>query len=232
MSEYGESHSIARLIGSPPGYVGHDEGGQLTEAVRRKPFSVLLFDEIEKAHPDVYNVFLQILDDGRLTDGKGRTVDFKNTIIIMTSNIGSEKIMDFFAPEKGGHNVDNIQMKALNDMIIGQLRNYLRPELINRIDDIIMYQPLDDEVLRSIIDLELAKVCTMLTTKDITVTWDKTVYAYLMKHGIDAQFGARPLRRAITKYIINPLSTKLLDGTLREGQRIKIKFEKEKMLVE
>lgn len=216
MSEYGESHSVARLIGSPPGYIGHDEGGQLTEAVRRKPFSVLLFDEIEKAHPDVYNVFLQILDDGRLTDGKGRTVDFRNTIIIMTSNIGSEKIMDFFSEEKGGHNVDDVQMKALNDMMIGQLRNYLRPELINRIDDIIVYRPLGDEVLRSIIEIELAKMSTMLAEKDITVTWDKTVADFLMKHGIDPQFGARPLRRAVTKYIVNALSTKLLDGSLKE----------------
>ncbi len=232
MSEYGESHSVARLIGSPPGYIGHDEGGQLTEAVRRKPFSVLLFDEVEKAHPDVYNVFLQILDDGRLTDGKGRTVDFRNTIIIMTSNIGSEKIMDFFSAEKGGHNVDDIQMKALNDMMIEQLRNYLRPELINRIDDIIVYRPLGDEVLRSIIDLELAKVSTMLAEKDITVTWDKSVHDYLMKHGIDPQFGARPLRRAITKYIVNALSTKLLDGSLEEGSTVKVKFEGEKINIQ
>lgn len=231
MSEYGESHSVARLIGSPPGYIGHDEGGQLTEAVRRKPFSVLLFDEIEKAHPDVYNVFLQILDDGRLTDGKGRTVDFRNTIIIMTSNIGSEKIMDFFSEEKGGHNVDDIQMKALNDMMIGQLRNYLRPELINRIDDIIVYRPLGDEVLRSIIDLELAKVSTMLAEKDINVTWDKSVHDYLMKHGIDPQFGARPLRRAVTKYIVNALSTKLLDGSLQEGSSTKIKFDKDNIVI-
>jgi ATP-dependent Clp protease ATP-binding subunit ClpB len=231
MSEYGESHSVARLIGSPPGYIGHDEGGQLTEAVRRKPFSVLLFDEIEKAHPDVYNVFLQILDDGRLTDGKGRTVDFRNTIIIMTSNIGSEKIMDFFAPEKGGHNVDNIQMKALNDMMIGQLRNYLRPELINRIDDIIVYRPLGDEVLLSIIDLELAKVSNMLAERDITVTWDKSVHDYLMKHGIDPQFGARPLRRAVTKYIVNALSMKLLDGTLQEGNILEVIFDKENIVI-
>lgn len=231
MSEYGESHSVARLIGSPPGYIGHDEGGQLTEAVRRKPFSVLLFDEVEKAHPDVYNVFLQILDDGRLTDGKGRTVDFRNTIIIMTSNIGSEKIMDFFSEEKGGNNVDDIQMKALNDMMIGQLRNYLRPELINRIDDIIVYRPLGDDVLRSIIDLELAKVSTMLAEKDIAVTWDKTVADYLMKHGIDPQFGARPLRRAVTKYIVNALSTKLLDGSLQEGSKVKMKFEGEKVTI-
>lgn len=231
MSEYGESHSVARLIGSPPGYIGHDEGGQLTEAVRRKPFSVLLFDEIEKAHPDVYNVFLQILDDGRLTDGKWRTVDFRNTIIIMTSNIGSEKIMDFFSEEKGGHNVDDIQMKALNDMMIGQLRNYLRPELINRIDDIIVYRPLGDEVLRSIIDLELAKVSTMLAERDITVTWDKSVHEYLMKHGIDPQFGARPLRRAVTRYIINALSTKLLDGSLEEGKKVEVIFDKENIVI-
>lgn len=231
MSEYGESHSVARLIGSPPGYIGHDEGGQLTESVRRKPFSVLLFDEIEKAHPDVYNVFLQILDDGRLTDGKWRTVDFRNTIIIMTSNIGSEKIMDFFSEEKGGHNVDDIQMKALNDMMIGQLRNYLRPELINRIDDIIVYRPLGDEVLRSIIDLELAKVSTMLAERDITVTWDKSVHEYLMKHGIDPQFGARPLRRAVTRYIVNALSTKLLDGSLEEGKKVEVKFEGEKIII-
>lgn len=149
----------------------------------------------------------------------------------MTSNIGSEKIMDFFAPEKGGHNVDDIQMKALNDMMIGQLRNYLRPELINRIDDIIVYRPLGDEVLHSIIDLELAKVSTMLAEKDITVTWDKSVHDYLMKHGIDPQFGARPLRRAVTKYIVNALSTKLLDGSLQEESKVKVKFEKDNVVI-
>ena len=232
MSEYGEAHSVARLIGSPPGYIGHDEGGQLTEAVRRKPFSVLLFDEIEKAHPDVYNIFLQILDDGRLTDGKGRTVDFKNTIIIMTSNIGSEKIMDFFSPEKGGHDINEIQMKALQDMMILELRKYLRPELINRIDDIIVYRPLSNEVMKSIVTLELAKVSTMLAEKSITVNWDGSVMDFLMTHGIDAQFGARPLRRAVTKYIVNALSMKLLDGGLLEWQKIEVKFEEEKMLIE
>lgn len=149
----------------------------------------------------------------------------------MTSNIGSEKIMDFFSEEKGGHNVDDIQMKALNDMMIGQLRNYLRPELINRIDDIIVYRPLGDEVLRSIIDLELAKVSTMLAERDITVTWDKSVHEYLMKHGIDPQFGARPLRRAITKYIINALSMRLLDGTLDEGKKVEVKFEGDKIII-
>jgi ATP-dependent Clp protease ATP-binding subunit ClpB len=149
----------------------------------------------------------------------------------MTSNIGSEKIMDFFSEEKGGHNVDDIQMKALNDMMIGQLRNYLRPELINRIDDIVVYQPLGDEVLRSIIDLELAKVSTMLAEKDVTITWDKTVADYLMKHGIDPQFGARPLRRAVTKYIVNALSTKLLDGSLQEGSKVKMKFEGGKVTI-
>lgn len=149
----------------------------------------------------------------------------------MTSNIGSEKIMDFFGEEKGGHNVDDIQIKALNDMMIGQLRNYLRPELINRIDDIIVYRPLGDEVLRSIIDLELAKVSTMLAEKNITVTWDKSVHDYLMKHGIDPQFGARPLRRAVTKYIVNALSTKLLDGSFQEGNKLKVKFDKDKIII-
>ncbi len=216
MSEYGEAHSVARLIGSPPGYIGHEEGGQLTETVRRKPFSVLLFDEIEKAHPDVFNVFLQILDDGRLTDGKGRTVDFKNTIIIMTSNMGSGRIMDFFAPEKGGTEVDDIQIKALQDIMILELKKFMRPEFINRIDDIVIFKPLGNEVIKSIITLELAKVAAMLAEKDITITWDKSVYDYLMKHGVDAQFGARPLRRAITKYITNSLSMKLLDGSLIE----------------
>ncbi len=196
--------------------MGHEEGGQLTELVRRKPFSVLLFDEIEKAHPDVFNVFLQILDDGRLTDGKGRTVDFRNTIIIMTSNLGSEKIMDFFAPEKGGTDVDEIQVKALQDMMILELKKFMRPEFINRIDDIVIFRPLGDEVLRSIITLELQKVAHLLTEKDITISWDPSVYDYLMNHGIDTQFGARPLRRAITKYIVNALSMKLLDGSLVE----------------
>ncbi len=239
MSEYGESHAVARLIGSPPGYIGHDEGGQLTEAVRRKPFSVILFDEIEKAHPDVGNILLQILDDGRLTDGKGRTVDFKNTIIIMTSNIGSEKIMDFFQspPVKGGaegrgfEEFDTIQLKVLQEQMILQLRNYLRPELINRIDDIIVYRPLGDEVMKSIITLELAKVSDMLAEKNIAITWDDSVYTYLMKHGIDPQFGARPLRRAVTKYIVNALSLKLLDGSLEEGEKIQVKFDKDNIVI-
>lgn len=192
---------------------------------------MLLFDEIEKAHPDVFNVFLQILDDGRLTDGKGRTVDFKNTIIIMTSNLGSEKIMDFFAPEKGGTDVDEIQIKALQDMMILELKKFMRPEFINRIDDIVIFKPLGNEVIKSIITLELAKVATMLSEKEITVTWDESVYTYLMKHGVDAQFGARPLRRAITKYIVNALSQRLLDGSLVEGKSVTVKFDKEEIQV-
>lgn len=231
MSEYGEAHSVARLIGSPPGYIGHEEGGQLTEAVRRKPFSVLLFDEIEKAHPDIFNVFLQILDDGRLTDGKWRTVDFKNTIIIMTSNLWSEKIMDFFAPEKGGTEVNEVQFRALQDMMVIELKKFMRPEFINRIDDIIVFKPLENEAIRSIIHLELEKVTEMLHEKNISITWGASIYEYLMKHGVDAQFGARPLRRTITKYIINPLSTKILDGSIKEWQNIQLNSENNTIIV-
>jgi len=149
----------------------------------------------------------------------------------MTSNLGSEKIMDFFAPEKGGTDVDDIQIKALQDMMTNELKKFMRPEFINRIDDIVIFKPLGNEVIRSIITLELAKVAAMLAEKEITITWDKSVYDYLMKHGVDAQFGARPLRRAITKYIVNALSMKLLDGSLTEGQTITVKFDKDEISI-
>lgn len=210
MSEYGEAHTVARLIGSPPGYVGHEEGGQLTEAVRRKPYSVLLFDEIEKAHSDVFNVFLQILDDGRLTDGKGRTVSFKNTIIIMTSNVGSRLIET------------STDTEALTRNIMNELKNHFRPEFLNRIDDIVVYNPLSEAVLEGIVDILLQDVTNLLAEKHITVTYGASLKKALIATGYDREFGARPLKRAITRMVVNPLSTKILSGELVEGESVEL----------
>lgn len=210
MSEYGEAHTVARLIGSPPGYIGHEEGGQLTEAVRRKPYSVLLFDEIEKAHGDVFNVFLQILDDGRLTDGKGRTVSFKNTIIIMTSNVGSRLIETM------------TDQAELTKGIMGELKNYFRPEFLNRIDDIVVYNTLSESVLTGIVDILLRDVTDLLAGKHITVSYDESLKKELISTGYDREFGARPLKRAITRMIINPLSTDILAGELIEGESVQL----------
>lgn len=219
MSEYGESHSVARLIGSPPGYVGHEEGGQLTEAVRRKPYSVILFDEIEKAHRDVFNVFLQILDDGRLTDGKGRTVSFKNTIIIMTSNAASHLI----DPKNEGAE----QTKT----IMSELKNYFRPEFLNRIDDIIVYNPLGMEVVRGIVEILLQDVTKMLAERHITVTYDESLKDELASVGYDSEFGARPLKRAITRLVINPLSTKILANEVQEGESVTLGWKENELTV-
>lgn len=213
MSEYGEAHTVARLIGSPPGYIGHEEGGQLTEAVRRKPYSVILFDEIEKAHTDVFNVFLQILDDGRLTDGKGRTVSFKNTIIIMTSNVGS-RLIETTSDEK-----------ELTKSIMGELKNHFRPEFLNRIDDIVVYNPLSESVLGGIVDILLQDVTNLLAEKHIMVTYDASLKKELITTGYDREFGARPLKRAITRMVINPLSTKILSGELTEGMDVKLRMK-------
>ncbi|MDD2891378.1 MAG: AAA family ATPase [Candidatus Gracilibacteria bacterium] len=219
MSEYGEAHTVARLIGSPPGYIGHEEGGQLTEAVRRKPYSVILFDEIEKAHMDVFNVFLQILDDGRLTDGKGRTVSFKNTIIIMTSNVGS-RLIETTSDEK-----------ELTKNIMGELKNHFRPEFLNRIDDIVVYNPLSESILGGIVDILLQDVTNLLIEKHITVTYDVSLKKELITTGYDREFGARPLKRAITRMVINPLSTKILSGELIDGMSVKLSMKKGELII-
>ena len=215
MSEYMEQHAVARLIGSPPGYVGYDQGGQLTEAVRRRPYSVVLFDEIEKAHPDVFNILLQVLDDGRLTDGQGRTVDFANTIIIMTSNVGSQAIMDFTGDD----------LSTLDNQILDVLRQHFRPEFLNRIDDIVLFDRIRPDAMRAIVDVQLAKVARDIKhARDITLEFDDAVRGMLAHDGYDPSFGARPLKRLIQKRVLDPLALELIDGRFKSGDSIKVSF--------
>ena len=211
MSEYQESHSVSRLVGAPPGYVGYDEGGQLTEAVRRRPYSVVLLDEIEKAHPDTFNVLLQVLDEGRLTDNKGRIADFKNTIIIMTSNMGSHIIQEKFDNSK------NIQsaMEAARVEVLGLLKRSIRPEFLNRIDDIIMFSPLTREDITKIVKLQIAQLKKMLAKQQITIDATEEAIAHLASRGYDPQYGARPIKRVIQKEVLNKLSKELLSGTIK-----------------
>ena len=222
MSEYMEKFSVTRLIGAPPGYVGYDEGGQLTEAVRRRPYSVILFDEVEKAHPDVFNVLLQVLDDGRLTDGQGRVVDFKNTIIIMTSNLGSDLILD--AAEKGETG------DSVKDKINVLLRQTFRPEFLNRIDEIVMFQQLGKEHIASIIKLQLERVQSRLADRKITLDFDQSAMDFLCEKGYDPTMGARPVKRAIQTYVENTLARELLAGNVRDGDVIKIKSDDGKLI--
>ena len=218
MSEYQEKFSATRLIGAPPGYVGYDEGGQLTEAIRRKPYSVVLFDEIEKAHPDVFNILLQVLDDGRLTDNKGRVVNFKNTIIIMTSNMGSSLIRENFekmTPETHDQVVDETKIQVLE-----LLKKTIRPEFLNRIDDIIMFTPLNEEEIRKIVTLQLNSVKKMLAQNGIALEFTDAALAFISDKGFDPQFGARPVKRVIQKYVLNELSKELLGGTVNKDRPI------------
>jgi len=226
MSEYMEKHTVSRLIGSPPGYVGYEEGGQLTEAVRRRPYRVILFDEVEKAHPDVFNILLQMLEDGRLTDGHGRTVDFKNTVVIMTSNLGTEEYqrggIGFSRKEEG----DEQRMKTA---IESALKRTFRPELLNRIDDVIIFNSLTEENLKSIVDLLVHEVERRLAERSIKLEVNGKAKAWLAKKGYDPVYGARPLRRAIQRYVENPLSTKILQGEFKEGDTIAIGLEKDNL---
>ncbi len=211
MSEYQEKHSVSRLVGAPPGYVGYDEGGQLTEAVRRKPYSVVLFDEIEKAHPDVFNTLLQVLDDGHLTDNKGRVVNFKNTLIIMTSNIGSHLIQDAF--DKYANDLERAEEVAKIE-VMGLLKDTIRPEFLNRIDDIIMFHPLSRNNIRSIVDIQLRNLQRQLAQNGVTLEFSDYAIDFLAENGYDVNYGARPLKRLIQKTIINPLSKKILGGDI------------------
>ena len=222
MSEYMEKFSVTRLIGAPPGYVGYDEGGQLTEAVRRRPYSVILFDEVEKAHPDVFNVLLQVLDDGRLTDGQGRVVDFKNTIIIMTSNLGSDLILEAADSKEG---MDSVKEK-LNVL----LRQTFRPEFLNRIDEIVMFQQLGKEHIASIIELQLERVQSRLADRKITLDFDQTAMDFLCDKGYDPTMGARPVKRAIQNYVENTLARELLSGTVKDGETVKVRSEGGKLI--
>ena len=208
MSEYQEKFSVSRLIGAPPGYVGYDEGGQLTEAVRRKPYSVVLFDEIEKAHPDVFNILLQVLDDGRLTDNKGRTVNFKNTIIIMTSNLGSQLIREEL--EKHNGKLNNSELNQLNNQLMTLLKKTIRPEFLNRIDDTIMFLPLTKEQIAGVVRLQMDAVKKMLEPQGFNLEYTDAAINWLADAGFDPEFGARPVKRAIQEYVLNDLSKKLL----------------------
>jgi ATP-dependent Clp protease ATP-binding subunit ClpB len=219
MSEFMEKHSVARLIGAPPGYVGYDEGGFLTEAVRRKPYSVLLFDEIEKAHPDVFNILLQILDDGRLTDGHGRTVDFKNTIVIMTSNIGGSWIQDALLSEE-----------EKNQRTMEALRATFRPEFLNRIDDIIIFNALKIEDIERIIEIQLAIIRQRLQERKITVELTQQAKDYIAQKGYSPVYGARPLKRVLQKEILDRLALELLEGQFAEGDNIIIDFKNNRMV--
>ena len=214
MSEYMEKFSVTRLIGAPPGYVGYDEGGQLTEAVRRRPYSVILFDEVEKAHPDVFNVLLQVLDDGRLTDGQGRVVDFKNTIIIMTSNLGSDLILDAALKNEP---LDSVKSK-INEL----LRQTFRPEFLNRIDETVMFQQLSKDCIGSIIKIQLERVQKRLEDRKITLDFDETAISFLSDVGYEPEMGARPIKRAIQTYVENPLAKELLAGNVKEGDVVKV----------
>lgn len=217
MSEYMEKHAVARLIGAPPGYVGYEEGGQLTEAVRRKPYSVILFDEIEKAHPDVFNVLLQVMDDGRLTDAKGRTVDFKNTLIILTSNIGSPIILEARMKSSLGEPVNET---AMQERVMDEVRGHFRPEFINRLDDIVFFEALRPEDLRQIVDIQLERLRRMLSERHIMLDLTEDAKEMLGSLGYDPVYGARPLKRVIRKYVENPLATMLLKGSFKEGEHI------------
>jgi ATP-dependent Clp protease ATP-binding subunit ClpB len=210
MSEYMEKHTVARLIGAPPGYVGYDEGGQLTEAVRRRPYSVVLFDEVEKAHGDVFNVLLQLLDDGRLTDGHGRTVDFRNTVVIMTSNLGSHLFREYTSPEK------------VRPLLMQELRNMLRPEFLNRIDEIVIFTPLDREQLARIVDIQLEHLRRRLADRRIDLDVTDGAKALLAREGYDPTFGARPLKRTIQRLVQDPLALRILEGEFKDGDVVTV----------
>jgi len=226
MSEYMEKHTVSRLIGSPPGYVGYEEGGQLTEAVRRRPYRVILFDEVEKAHPDVFNILLQMLEDGRLTDGHGRTVDFKNTVVIMTSNLGTEEY------QRGGIGFsrrEESDEQRMRSAIESALKKTFRPELLNRIDDVIIFHPLTEEDLKSIVDLLVHEVERRLAERSIKLEVNDEAKAWLAKKGYDPVYGARPLRRAIQRYVENPISTKILQGEFKEGDTVAIGLKEDSL---
>ena len=223
MSEYMEKHTVSRLIGSPPGYVGFDEGGQLTEQVRRKPYSVILFDEIEKAHPDVFNILLQILEEGRLTDAQGRKVDFKNAIIIMTSNIGARDIVKTtslgFGPQQGE---GGIGYELVKERVTGELKKAFRPEFLNRVDEVIVFHDLSNEEIEQIVDLMVDRLRDQLLLQGFGITLSPEARKFLAREGFDSTLGARPLRRAIQRHLEDPLSEQLLGGTWTPGDVIEV----------
>ena len=223
MSEYMEKHSVSRLVGAPPGYVGYDEGGQLTEAVRRKPYSVILFDEIEKAHPDVFNILLQLLDDGRLTDNQGRTVDFKNTIIIMTSNIGSSELIDNMTE-------DGTIPEEVKEKVTGELKNYFRPEFLNRVDDIIVFSALTPDQVKKIIDLSLESLSKRLADREMSLVITDAAKKFIANEAYDPQYGARPVKRYLQKHVETEIASMIIRGDLIDGGTVTIDSDGEKLI--
>jgi ATP-dependent Clp protease ATP-binding subunit ClpB len=219
MSEYMEKHAVSRLIGAPPGYVGYEEGGQLTEAVRRRPYCVILFDEIEKAHHDVFNVLLQILDDGRLTDGQGRIVDFKNTVIIMTSNIGSERILEFSGK------TDNAAYEVMKEAVLTEMRHHFRPEFLNRVDEIVVFHSLSEADLKKILGVQLGRLRARLEERHIDLELTEVAATHLAREGYDPVYGARPLKRAIQKELETPLGRRLLAGEIKDGDKVMVDWK-------
>jgi ATP-dependent Clp protease ATP-binding subunit ClpB len=211
MSEYSEKHSVSRLVGAPPGYVGHDQGGQLTESVRRRPYSVVLFDEVEKAHSDVFDVLLQVLDDGRLTDGQGRTVDFRNTILVLTSNLGSQAIAD-----------PNLGERDRDEAVMSVVRGHFKPEFLNRLDDVVVFHQLNTEELTSIVDIQVDRLAKRLAQRRLSLDVPPAARDWLALNGFDTVYGARPLRRLVQSAIGDQLARKLLGGDIREGDKVRI----------
>ncbi|HLC95125.1 MAG TPA: AAA family ATPase, partial [Patescibacteria group bacterium] len=234
MSEYMEQHAVAKLIGSPPGYVGHEEGGHLTEIIRRRPYSVVLFDEIEKAHPDVFNILLQVMDDGRLTDAKGRTVNFKNSVVVMTSNVGSDiihKMQQMGFQETRGKDVKGeLREEEMREKVMVSLRDRFKPEFLNRIDEIIIFHPLNKAVVEKIVALQLTQLQKRLLEKNITLVPSKAVVTHLTTHGYDPLYGARPLKRVIQNEILDELALRIVEGKISEGERVKIDVKKGKIV--
>ena len=216
MSEYMEKHSVSRLIGAPPGYVGYDEGGQLTERVRRRPYCVLLLDEIEKAHPDVFNILLQVLDDGRLTDGQGRTVDFKNTVMILTSNLGSAALID-----------ESLSEKEKEKSVMEAVRSHFRPEFLNRVDEIVIFNALTQDRIAEIVQVQLKEVEKRLAEKRISLAFDPKAIQYLAQRGFDPLYGARPLKRVIQTDVLNPLAKRILEQSVKPGDMVKVSADKD-----
>jgi ATP-dependent Clp protease ATP-binding subunit ClpB len=223
MSEYMEKHSVARLIGAPPGYVGYDEGGALTEAVRRRPYQVILFDEIEKAHPDVFNVLLQVLDDGRLTDGHGRTVDFRNTLIVMTSNLGAEFLVAL---------AEGQESEAVREQVMAVVRASFRPEFLNRVDEIILFHRLKREQMGAIVDIQMARLQKLLDDRKVAIDLAPEARNWLAEKGYDPAFGARPLKRVIQKYVQDPLAEKILAGEIKDGDKVRVGAKGEALTIE
>lgn len=221
MSEYMEKHSVSRLIGAPPGYVGYDEGGALTEAIRRKPYQVVLFDEIEKAHPDVFNVLLQVLDDGRLTDGQGRTVDFKNTIIIMTSNLGAEYLTNL---------AENEDTDSVREQVMSVVKASFRPEFLNRVDEIILFHRLKRNEMGAIVDIQLQRLLKLLADRKIALELDEDAREWLANKGYDPVYGARPLKRVIQKFVQDPLAEDILGGKVPDGSTVKVTSGSDRLL--